>query len=151
MNQCSKFGEFLDVLADNIARTILWMCLWKQLSGVCMIFSVFPVCLEWTCFVASHTIEECNWKDLPHNKVPPPYIIRKVFENGFKNIWGTLAVSGLFLLPLYLYMSSFGLMEDIPFMLIILICCRVFCAIAECWIVMNHIRTMIVLDTKGTK
>ena len=147
LNQCSKFGEFLDVLADNISRTMLWICVLTRLSQVEWIIGIMPIMLEWICFVSSHNVQQnTNWKDLSQ-KTPPPYIVRKVFENGFKNVLGTLAVSGLFLYPLYLYMSRCELILESALLCFILQCCRVFCGGIECWIVMNHIRTIIELDT----
>ena len=145
-NQCSKFGEFLDVLADNVSRTLLWICVLTRLSGAEWIFSIIPIILEWTCFVSSHTLQDTNWKDLAH-KSPPPYIVRKVFENGFKNVLGVLAVTGLFLYPLYLYTTRLGLIMESQLVCVVLQCCRIFCAFIEFWIVMNHIRTIVVLDT----
>ena len=65
-NQCSKFGEFLDVLADNVSRTLLWICVLTRLSGAEWIFSIIPIILEWTCFVSSHTLQDTNWEDLAH-------------------------------------------------------------------------------------
>ena len=84
----------------------------------------------------------------------PPFIIRKVFENGFKNIWGAFAVAGLFLYPLSLYIIRFEIYEgevteglDV-FLVRFLLICRLFCGIVECWVVMDHTRIMISIDEK---
>lgn len=45
LNQCSKFGEFLDVLADNIARTFLWICVLSNLSGMEWVFGIHVIVL----------------------------------------------------------------------------------------------------------
>src|SRR5210317_1301395 len=77
LNQCSKFGVLLDILADNILRTIIWIAaIFESLKShddddetitakVCLWTGA--ICLEWITMVCSQCnqaiSERGHWKD----------------------------------------------------------------------------------------
>lgn len=108
LNQTSKFGEFLDVFADNAMRTCMWMFVMstRRLGSY-----VGPLCVvvEWTCFVCAHEPFGRNWKSISCDH---PEVVRVIFSNGFKNPLGALAITGLFTLPLLVYLEEFVIDND---------------------------------------
>jgi phosphatidylglycerophosphate synthase len=77
LNQTSSFGVFLDIVADNILRTIVWIAaalassaasigsrtLWSDLLPFCC---SFIVCLEWATMVSTQVHAAQNsqhWKE----------------------------------------------------------------------------------------
>ena len=110
LGQCSKFGEALDVVADNAARAALWALVAalphaRAYAGLCAL----PVVLEHTCMACTHApsyaamTADVNWKDPAAPREPTPWLLRRIFANGFKNPLGATAVGGLFFLPFLLY------------------------------------------------
>ncbi|XP_069136323.1 uncharacterized protein [Argopecten irradians] len=94
LNQVSTFGALLDVIVDLISRGILWCSLSKW--GYCVMVA------EWATFVATHRVGS-NWK-IPEEDFP--VICRKVMEKGFKTPLGTYAITGLHVLPIWLYIRT---------------------------------------------
>lgn len=109
LNQCSKFGVLLDVLADNILRTIIWIAAIMEnvknneerlILKVCCWTAL--ICLEWITMVCSQCNQENSdsghWKDFQRGR-KAPFWIEAVFQNGFRNLLGTIAIFGLFVAP----------------------------------------------------
>ncbi|XP_033747515.1 uncharacterized protein LOC117332639 [Pecten maximus] len=94
LNQMSGFGAWLDVVVDLISRGILWCFISK--------WGYFVMVIEWMTFVATHS-GGSNWK-IPEEDFP--VVCRKVMENGFKTPLGTYAITGLHILPIWLYICS---------------------------------------------
>ncbi|XP_060078025.1 CDP-diacylglycerol--glycerol-3-phosphate 3-phosphatidyltransferase-like [Ylistrum balloti] len=97
LNQMSAFGAWFDVIVDLISRGALWCFISK--------WGYFVMVIEWMTFVATHS-RGPSWR-IPEKDFP--VICRKVMENGFKTPLGTYAITGLHVLPIWLY----GCMKDV--------------------------------------
>ena len=114
LGQCSKFGEALDVAADNAARAALWVLAACELRGHgahgCAALCAVPIALEYTCAACTHApsyaamTADVNWKD-PSAALGEamPWLLQRIFANGFKNPLGATAIGGLFFLPFLVY------------------------------------------------
>ena len=152
LNQCSKFGELLDVFADNVLRTLLLILLVPQLPPrLAAPLCALPILLEWACLTCSHagsfaaTPARAGWKSVtPHQ----PWLVRAMFANGFKNVVGGNAIAGLFFFPLLLYVRLNLHLPDLPFAVfgVWLALGRLLCACGEAWIIFDHLRTVLGKD-----
>uniref|UniRef100_A0A7S3G6Z0 CDP-diacylglycerol--inositol 3-phosphatidyltransferase n=1 Tax=Palpitomonas bilix TaxID=652834 RepID=A0A7S3G6Z0_9EUKA len=149
LKQCSHFGEVLDVVADNVTRTLVWSMVARTARGTVEThLAPFFISVEWITFVSSHSLSieaRRHWKeevggdkiksrDASVNKgvsasssegsrkpdenqdgipaesereaTPPPYLLRKIFENNFKNVFGFTAIVSTFALPMILYLIA---------------------------------------------
>ncbi len=126
LNQCSQFGILLDIIADNILRTAVWIsCILLVASErknadannstniICAYTAI--ICLEWMTMFCS----QCNqasredeaqsghhWKDIKrkgNESSNPPFWVEAVFSNNFRSSSGILAIYGLFVAPLGSY------------------------------------------------
>ena len=70
LNQISGFGAWLDVVVDNIGRTMIWSCLapWGWMVAV----------LEWCTFSCTHN-NGAHWRDSFDNA---PAWVKAVMANG---------------------------------------------------------------------
>jgi phosphatidylglycerophosphate synthase len=115
LNQTSSFGVLLDIAADNILRTCVWVAV-ASANPSYLALSCFVVCLEWTTMVAtqvhasSHTT---HWKKARQND---PWFVQSFFVDNFRNPLGALGIFGLFAANLFAFGSQFDfLVERIPF------------------------------------
>lgn len=90
LGQTSAFGAWLDVVVDNVGRSLLWCRLFPELGP-------WVSCLEWATFSCTHTIGE-GWK---MDFGDAPRLVLGVMANGFYNPLGVLAIGGLHGLVLY--------------------------------------------------
>uniref|UniRef100_A0A673B8H5 CDP-diacylglycerol--inositol 3-phosphatidyltransferase n=2 Tax=Sphaeramia orbicularis TaxID=375764 RepID=A0A673B8H5_9TELE len=106
LNQCSRFGAWLDVVVDNLGRGMLWSLLFK--------WGWLVSAVEWCVFVCNHSARGDRWKN-SFSTSPP--LIQAIMSNGFRTPLGLWVVSGLHLLPLWLYGFQRGLLShwlDVP-------------------------------------
>jgi phosphatidylglycerophosphate synthase len=115
LNQTSSFGVILDIAADNILRTCVWLAV-ASVNPSYLAVSCFVVCLEWTTMVAtqvhasSHTT---HWKEA---RQKDPWFVQSFFADNFRNPLGALGIFGLFAANLFAYGSQFDdLVGRIPF------------------------------------
>ncbi|KAL8569147.1 hypothetical protein ACOMHN_020274 [Nucella lapillus] len=101
LNQCSDFGAWLDIVVDLISRGLLWCSLYQ--------YGYVVMCVEWLTFVSTHC-RGAKWK-IPEDSFP--WLVTRVMAKGFKTSWGTAAICGLHLLPLWLYGYEFGFLTAI--------------------------------------
>eukprot|EP00960_Hanusia_phi_P074083 768149-Hanusia_phi.AAC.4 len=105
MGQCSKFGAVLDILADNLGRSAVWLKAASK-SSTMSATAVFFVALEWITLFAtqmtSHLEGGGHWKQKTSED---PWIVREYFKNNFRNPLGTSGILGLFLLPSYIFVD----------------------------------------------
>ncbi|XP_048581971.1 uncharacterized protein LOC5511306 isoform X2 [Nematostella vectensis] len=132
-NQTSAFGAWLDVLIDNVGRTMLWCYVSK--SGWLV------SCLEWLVFVCTHSLGP-SWKNT--SRTPQPLWVQAVMANGFKTAIGTYAITGLHVLPLWLYVKVQLTVPKVRVCLqtcisLILMGGRFLCMCVELWFVYDHI------------
>lgn len=111
LDQCSQFGVLLDVIADNILRSIVWIAVimveeengddsgTKRCTWTTILF------LEWITMLCSQMkasrSQDTHWKEVSKNK--PPSFVRAVFKNNFRTPPGILAIYGLFAAPMGTY------------------------------------------------
>lgn len=176
LNQCSRFGILLDVIADNILRTVVWISSIIQ-STTCgdttsLIiyetgFAVFIICLEWItmfCSQSNQVIKKSDtlrvhWKEMRKEN---PFWVKAVFRNNFRTVPGIFAIYGLFVAPVgsYLWYADkrnttwparlFG--EEVMAVLTQLsILGRLLSAIVESWICYDHFSFVIALDSLHSK
>lgn len=133
LNQCSEFGILLDIVADNILRTIIWSSCIMEVSNndaaildgssfYCVYAAAAIICLEWTTMLCSQSSaaartkqktedDYSHWKDSKQKKIDidkktelsPPFWVQAVFENNFRTLPGIFAIYGLFVAPLSTY------------------------------------------------
>eukprot|EP00466_Bigelowiella_natans_P010777 jgi/Bigna1/62692/fgenesh1_kg.40_\ len=105
LNQCSRFGELLDIIADIACRTLSWIAVFvlagERITYLDAVMCIIIPTTEWVSMLATQ-IEAVHrnkkhWKRTNDNA---PWLLRKIFENGFKNPIGCLTIAGLFGLPL---------------------------------------------------
>ena len=153
LGQCSTLGVFLDVVADNILRTTLWMGA-IVVEPKCLVLGTMVICLEWSTFVCTQLTgvrkKMGHWK---HRDTPLPWIIQKFFENGFKNVLGGSGIISLFFTPLYIFLkktdglqsvlgSTIKLGDDY-YIGLYLFMFRAFCGCVEIYFIFEYIKSLI--------
>lgn len=143
-NQTSVFGAWFDVVIDLISRGALWCFLSP--------WGYFIMLIEWMTFVATHT-RGANWK-IPDEEFP--WICKKVMANGFKTTTGTYAITGIFVLPLWLYGIQSKFLTDtiaMPLLVQYLLCVfliggRFLAFVTEAFFIWQHIKAMLLEEVK---
>lgn len=107
-NQTSNFGVLLDIVADNVLRSCIWIAviisatvmsatlvvdddsLQQHLSAdviLTIIVSALIICLEWSTLVATQVHAAIDggvhWKNT--REKGDPWLVRKYFANNFRN------------------------------------------------------------------
>lgn len=163
LNQCSEFGIILDIVADNILRTIVWIssmisCSKSESANVdaCLVW-VAIICLEWITMYCSQNKANQNeeqsthWKDVEHSQ--PPFWVQAVFKNNFRSPPGVLAVYGLFVAPFGTYILYAGPLvahllpvQVLSMLIVISYFGRLLSAAVEIWICFDYFRSIIAMD-----
>jgi phosphatidylglycerophosphate synthase len=135
LHQTSKFGIVLDIFADNILRTSVWMATSNAAyhyyhsadysndasssynSALVVMVSCLIICIEWITMVSTQVFAATNhgthWKEA---RDQDPYIIQVFFSNNFRNPLGCIGIYGLFASNLFLYGSFHPVLYDnIPY------------------------------------
>eukprot|EP00118_Oscarella_pearsei_P010334 m.63034 g.63034 ORF g.63034 m.63034 type:complete len:195 (+) comp35128_c0_seq6:74-658(+) len=131
-NQMSAFGAWLDVVVDNISRGMVWC----QIVSWGFLF----VSLEWCVFVCTHT-SGSRWREAFDGA---PWWVKRVMAKGFKTYVGFVTISGLHVLPLWIYGLQRGLHHGFPAWfyvggLIFLIVGRLMSLVVEMWCIWMHV------------
>lgn len=133
--QTSQFGVFLDICADNVLRTAVWLAVTNTANGaasssseekgllphssVVSCVALFIICLEWTTMVSTQVHAAAGSSNSEHWKEArerDPWIVRVFFRNNFRNVLGSLGIYGLFSANLFAYGSYHPVLYDnIPF------------------------------------
>ncbi|KAK7087341.1 uncharacterized protein [Littorina saxatilis] len=145
LNQCSDFGAWFDVVIDVFSRGLLWCSLHEY--GYLVIF------VEWLTFVSTHC-RGPKWK-IPEESFP--WLVKSVMGNNFKTFWGTAAITGLNVLPLWLYGYRTGYLAtglSVPLWgqllgIAVLTVGRTVCMFVECFFIYSHV--MRLLDEGPTR
>lgn len=119
LNQCSQLGILLDVVADNILRTVVWIAAMMEARSytptkeneICLWSGV--IFLEWITFFCSQNNQmtqkgdrHIHWKDIDVRREEAeaaPAWVQAVFKNNFRSVPGALAIYGLFVAPFGTY------------------------------------------------
>ncbi|KAL4223080.1 hypothetical protein ACF0H5_016555 [Mactra antiquata] len=139
LNQTSAFGAWLDVVVDLITRGALWCFISK--------WGYFVMVIEWTAFVSTHC-RGADWK-IPENEFP--LICKMVMAKGFKTPTGAYAITGIFVLPIWIYCMTSGFMTQILHLpiviqqcvLITLIVGRLLGLVVELFFIQQHIKGLL--------
>ncbi|XP_066551715.1 uncharacterized protein LOC136718016 isoform X2 [Amia ocellicauda] len=137
LGQTSEFGAWLDVVIDNLGRGMLWSLLYE--------WGWLVVALEWCVFVCTHSTLGARWKS---HAGPCPSWVQAVMAKGFKTPMGAFAISGLHVLPVWLYGVHYGVLNEplsVPAWLqglglLLLTAGRLLCFSVEVWCIWLHIR-----------
>ncbi|KAJ8403889.1 hypothetical protein AAFF_G00347570 [Aldrovandia affinis] len=97
LNQTSEFGAWLDVVVDNLGRGMLWSQLFQ--------WGWMVAAVEWCVFTCNHNAHGGRWKS---SFSASPQWIQTIMAKGFKTPVGVLAISGLHVLPVWLYGHQHG-------------------------------------------
>ncbi|CAG6007166.1 unnamed protein product [Menidia menidia] len=138
--QTSRFGAWMDVVVDNLGRSMLWNQLFE--------WGWLVSSLEWCVFVCNHNTRGDQWK---HSFAGSPRLIRAIMANGFQTPLGVWVVSGLHVLPVWMYLSQRGLLSswlDWPLLIqvtgtLLLVVGRLFALAAEMWCIWTHVTYLI--------
>jgi phosphatidylglycerophosphate synthase len=114
LHQTSTLGIYLDITADNILRTCIWMAAMLEQSDnvvVTMIACVI-VCTEWLTMASTqvHAANGGHWKTA---RLHDPWLVQKVFEGGFKSPFGVWTIFGLFTTQMFLWGSAHDEVLDV--------------------------------------
>jgi CDP-alcohol phosphatidyltransferase len=134
LQQTSSFGVFLDIAADNLLRTTVWLAVamvsfqheQKQLSlnelshdssltirseSVPML-SCSIICMEWITMVSTQVYAASNGVHWKNARSQDPWVIQYFFRNNFRNPLGFLGIYGLFAANLFIYGSYHPVLYD---------------------------------------
>jgi phosphatidylglycerophosphate synthase len=154
LGQTSRFGVFLDIAADNILRTCVWIAAASSSKeDTDLLLAAGFICLEWLTMLSTQ-LQATN-SDGTHWKTNAPRlvdhgIVRAVFRNNFRNPMGTLCIFGLFSANLFLYGSYHDVLyKQIPwfnYLRVVAFIGRVCSAGIELAFCLQHLRYMLDQD-----
>lgn len=105
LDQCSRLGEVLDVVCDNVARTAMWFAVASTRLELAPL-AVGLTSLEWLTFAATQIMSaERHWKSEASRAPASPPIIAEFFSSNFVNPLGILGLAGMYGLPLFLFIE----------------------------------------------
>ena len=173
LGQTSRLGAVLDVVADNLARSHLYMVVsglythedlahgdggawrWGALLGGIVI-------VEWATFAASHAsamASNIHWK-AAREAGEAPLLLRLIFANGFKNPLGVVVIGGVSLLPCWMYIHYHFIHAIQPLAELsalfyavgaVLLVGRVLGLAAESYVISQHVALLLDMDVIGTQ
>ncbi|EGD81690.1 hypothetical protein PTSG_02403 [Salpingoeca rosetta] len=138
LNQISPFGAWLDVVIDNVSRTLLW-------CYIAPTFGPLIACLEWLTFACTHASGPA-WK---HQFDDAPEWVAAVMRKGFRTPLGVYVIAGIHVLPIVLYGRANHVDElFLPAWLsygsvLILSSGRIYGMCVELWVVARHMRALL--------
>lgn len=163
-HQTSSVGVLLDILADNILRTTMWMAATtdgdSNNNGLRRIMAALCISLEWTTLVCTQLLqqEEANekkkhWKEIEESaSASPPWWIRTIFANNFRNPLGAWCIGGLFGTPFFAYLdNSSHIRQRIPLFEVWKYMAyggRAVSVVAELWFCRAYLATVVAADEK---
>lgn len=178
LDQCSRFGVLLDIVADNVLRTVAWVSAMMESSrsdgaktDVVCLCAAIVICLEWTTMFCSQSSQAANqsdehdqhWKDVrsKSDRAPPPLWVQAVFRNNFRSFPGVLAIYGLFVAPFGTYVwcaDDWAAKATWPYrilseqtilaLLATSYAGRLLSAMIELWLCCEYLRGVIALDSR---
>jgi phosphatidylglycerophosphate synthase len=166
LNQCSQFGVVLDVIADNILRSIVWISIIVMIeeehgdvSGIKRCIWTAIIFLEWITMFCSQMKasgrQHNHWKDM--TQIQPPFWVQAVFKNNFHTLPGILAIYGLFIAPIgtyvmyadYVWPKQLLPEHAVSILVAISYVGRVLSASVELWICFDYSYDMIIMERNG--
>lgn len=160
LNQCSQLGVLLDIAADNLLRSCMWMAAvvanvetYNQSPVVVLMAATFIITLEWMTMICTQlhaTTSSEHWKSCRTND---PWWIQMIFANNFKTPQGVLCIGGLFGSGYVVYAQTQPiLVASIPYFGVLrnlALLGRGLTMMAEIWICRGYLSHVIAKDTEG--
>lgn len=101
LNQTSQLGAMLDIFADNVLRSCMWVSS-ALLDARLALPALLCLSVEWATLLATHLVAQRedgrHWKML---RDADPWLVQYFFSNNFRNVLGMWGIGSLFLAPLY--------------------------------------------------
>ena len=148
LNQCSSLGVLLDIVADNILRTTIWVA--AATTDPLRLVACVMISLEWSTMVATqlHAAQSGNhWKSARNSD---PWIIQAIFANNFRRPLGVWTIYGLFCAGLFAYMTPhkdlFEMIPNFDAWKYLAYSGRALCSIVEIWLTLGYLRLVIEQD-----
>lgn len=143
LDQCSSFGIILDIAADNVLRTVVWLAAAIQEPASYSLTAGVFISLEWSTMVCTQlhaVLSESHWKQ---SRANDPWFVRQVFSNNFKTLFGGFCIYGLFAANIFAYATHFPVFANaIPFFRYwkyAAYCGRSCTALAELWLCKSYL------------
>ena len=131
LNQTSAFGAWLDVVLDNISRSMIW-------TGLMPSYGFLISSVEWATFVCTHQLGR-HWKKPSETQ---PKLVARIMANNFNTPLGHWIMFSLWFFPAWLYALQF---YNMPFSLqsiiitTILAVGRTLAFTVEAWFIVQHV------------
>ena len=135
LNQTSEFGAWLDVVIDNISRSMIW-------TGLFPSFGFYVSSLEWLTFVCTHQLGR-RWKT---SSQAQPVFVTKVLADNFNTPLGLWVILSVWFLPVWLYALTFYKM---PLSLHVMAITATFAVgrlmafLVEVWFIFQHVLSLL--------
>ncbi len=152
LNQASSLGVLLDIAADNILRSTIWIGVVATDPSYRLV-ACLVITLEWTTMIATQlhaTQSGTHWKA---TREKDPWVIKSIFANNFRTPLGTWCIYGLFSSSMFAYASQHKeLMTMVPFFLFwkyLAYSGRLISILAEVWLTLGYLNLVIERDTES--
>lgn len=159
LNQTSSLGIVLDIVADNVLRSCIWIAVASAPTtdakhSYWTIVASTIICLEWTTLFATQThaaLSKTHWKEARQRD---PWLIQVYFSNGFFNPIGIFGIygHGLFAANIFAYGSMHSILyENVPFFrawMALAFVGRAMSACVELWLIGSYCRHVVQQDRK---
>ena len=110
LNQTSSLGILIDICADNILRSSIWMAaVVSQNNPSTMIIACLFISVEWITMLATQLSADVHWKE---ERDEDRWLVQKCFSNNFRNPLGIFVMYGLFSAGMWTYGSSYQVFHD---------------------------------------
>jgi phosphatidylglycerophosphate synthase len=138
LNQTSRFGVVLDIVADNLLRTAGWMAAACADPHRYLLPATAIISLEWLTLAATQVHAASNGDHWKKARQRDPIFVQTYFRNNFRNPLGMLGVFGLFAADLVCYGSAHAILyENVPlfeYVMSIALIGRGLSALVEVWL-----------------
>jgi phosphatidylglycerophosphate synthase len=153
LHQTSSLGILLDIAADNVLRTTIWVA--TATTDQLRLVACIVISLEWITMLATQlhaTQSGTHWKATREND---PWIVRAIFANNFRRPMGIWTIYGLFTAGLFAYMTPHkDHFEMIPYFntfKYLAYSGRVLSSLVEIWLTLGYLGLVIERDTTASK
>ena len=138
LDQTSEFGAWLDVVLDNISRSMIW-------TGLTPSYGFFISSLEWLTFVCTHQLGG-RWKTPSEGQ---PIFVAKIMADNFNSPLGLWVILSIWFLPLWLYSFQYYHMSLSMLNMVItgiFVVGRLLAFMVEGWFIYQHVLTLLKQD-----
>lgn len=114
-NQCSTLGVLVDIAADNVLRTSIWVAVVAQ-DDWCRVPATLIIGMEWLTMICTQLHAAQSGKHWKEQRENDPWIVKQVFQRNFTSPLGCWVIFGLFGANQFAYASLHSILyENIPF------------------------------------